>query len=124
MTMSNTKKANPGKSKATFIPKAYDWGLYFWKLPSGHLFRDEDGNMLNIPSMKNDISKMSELRKAANHYVEPEGEPWFYPGIKRATDEEFSEQQERVKSGLIPNLNDLGSVYDAQQSLLMYGDKE
>lgn len=124
MTMSNTKKAKIGKSKATFIPKMYDWGLYFWRLPSGHLFKDESNNLLNIPSMRGDISKIAELRKAAAHYGQPEGEPWFYAGIKRATDEEFSEQQDRLKSGLIPNLNDLGSVYDAQQGIKQYGNGE
>jgi hypothetical protein len=119
--MSNRKKSEIGKSRATVIPKAYDWGLYFWRLPSGHLFKDEEGNILNIPSMRNDISKMAELRKAAAHYGQPDGDTWFYAGIKRATDEEFSEQQERMKSGLIPNLNDLGSVYDAQQGIKKHG---
>lgn len=122
--MSNTKKPKVGKSKATYIPKNYDWGLYFWRLPNGHLFHDGQGNLLNIPSMKNDLAKMSELRKAATYYGQPEGEPWFYAGIKRATDEEHSEQLDRMKSGLIPNLNDMGAVYDAQQTLKKYGDQE
>jgi hypothetical protein len=122
--MSNTKKPKVGKSKATFIPKGYDWGLYFWRLPSGHLFHDGQGNLLNIPSMKHDISKIAEIRKAASHYGEPDGDPWFYAGIKRATDEEYSEQVDRMKNGLIPNLNDIGSVHDAQQSLLKYGSQE
>ena len=122
--MSNTKKAKVGQSKATFIPKGYDWGLYFWRLPDGHLFHDGQGNLLNIPSMKHDLGKIAEIRKAASHYGKPEGEPWFYAGIKRATDEEYSEQVDRMKSGLIPNLSDMGSVHDAQQSLLKYGDQE
>lgn len=122
--MSNTKKEKFGKSKATFIPKGYDWGLYFWRLPDGHLFNDGQGNLLNIPAMKYDLAKIAEITKAASHYGQPEGEPWFYAGIKRATDEEYVEQMERMKSGLIPNLNDMGSVYDAQQSLTKYGDQE
>jgi hypothetical protein len=121
MTMSNTKKAKIGKSKATFIPKDYEWGLYFWRLPSGHLFHDDDGNLLNIPAMKHDLSKIAELRKAAAHYGQPEGEPWFYPGIRRATDEQLSEQKDRLKAGLIPNLDDLGAVHAAQQTLQKYG---
>ena len=123
MTMSNTKKAKLGKSKATFIPKDYDWGLYFWRLPSGHLFHDGDGNLLNIPAMKHDLSKIAELRKAAAHYGQPDGEPWFYPGIRRATDEQLSEQKDRLKAGLIPNLDDLGAVHAAQQSLQQYGEE-
>lgn len=122
--MSNTKKAQIGKSKATFIPKNYEWGLYFWRLPNGHLFHDGEGNLLNIPAIKHDLAKIAELRKAAAHYGQPEGEPWFYPGIKRATDEEYSEQFDRMKQGLIPNLNDMGAVYDAQQSLKTYGSEE
>lgn len=122
--MSNTKKAQIGKSKATFIPKMYNWGLYFWRLPSGHLFKDEDGNLLNIPSMRGDLSKMAELRKAAAHYGQPEGEAWFYAGIKRATDEEYSEQKQRLKEGLLPNLNDLGAVHAAQQGIKQHGNDE
>lgn len=122
--MSNTKKAQIGKSKATFIPKMYDWGLYFWRLPNGHLFKDEDGNLLNIPSMRGDLSKMAELRKAAAYYGQPEGEAWFYAGIKRATDEEYSEQKQRLKEGLLPNLNDLGAVHAAQQGIKQHGNDE
>lgn len=123
MTMNRPKTPKVGKSKATFIPKNYEWGLYFWKLPNGHLFHDGQGNLLNIPSMRNDISKMAEIRKAAAHYGQPEGKPWFYPGIKRTTDEEYSEQKQRMSEGLIPSLNDLGAIHDAQKTLKQYGDQ-
>lgn len=122
--MSNTRKAGIGKSKATWIPKGYDWGLYFWRLPNGHLFHDGEGNLLNIPSMKNDLSKIAELRKAAAHYGQPDGQPWFYPGIKRASDEEYSEQVQRLKEGYIPTLDDLGAVHAAQQGIKMHGNDE
>jgi hypothetical protein len=121
--MNVSKSEKIGKSKATFIPKGYDWGLYFWRLPDGHLFHDGQGNLLNIPAMKHDLSKIAELRKAAAHYGQPDGEPWFYAGIKRATDEEFNEQQERLKAGLLPNLDDLGAVHAAQQTISQHGDE-
>lgn len=124
MTMSNTKKAKVGKSKATWIPKMYDWGLYFWRLPNGHLFHDGQGNLLNIPSMRGDLSKIAELRKAAAHYGQPEGEPWFYAGIKRATDEQHSEQVQRLKEGYIPSLEDLGAIHAAQQGIKKYGSQD
>ena len=124
MTMSNTKKAKIGKSKATWMPKMYDWGLYFWRLPDGHLFKDQDGNLLNIPSMRGDLSKIAELRKAAAYYGQPEGEAWFYAGIRRATDEQYEEQKQRLKEGLIPNLDDLGAVHAAQQGIKKYGNQE
>jgi hypothetical protein len=122
--MSNTRKPKVGKSKATIIDKGYDWGLYFWKLPDGHLFHDGNGSFLNIPSRKHDLSKIAELRKAASHHGQPEGTPWFYPGISRISDEGYSEQVDRMTNGLIPNLNDMGAVYDAQQTLKKYGAQD
>ena len=122
--MSNTRKPKVGKSKATIIDKGYDWGLYFWKLPSGHLFHDGDGNLLNIPSMKHDLSKIAEIRRAAAHYGQPEVTPWFYAGISRISDEGYSEQVDRMREGLIPNMNDMGAVYDAQQTVKKYGAQD
>lgn len=127
--MSNGKLPIIGKTKVTQIDKGtgqkamfgYEWGLYFGKLPDGHLFKNEDGDMLNIQSVKGDISKMAKLREAAAHYGQPEGEPWFYAGANRATDEEYAEQVDRLKSGLIPSMNDLGAVAAAKKSLQIYG---
>lgn len=119
--MSNRKKAKIGKSRVTPIYKNYDWGLYFWQLPDGHLFTNEDGDPLNIPSMKGDLSKMAEIRAAAAYYGQPEGQPWFYPGIERASEETYSEQLDRMKQGLIPDVNDMGAMYDAQKTLKAIG---
>ena len=113
-----------GKSKSTFIDKGYNWGIYVWKKANGKWFTDGNGNSLNIPSMKDDISKLAELKAAASHYGEPDGEPVFFSGLSRVTDEEYSEQMERMKEGLIPNLNDLGAVHAAQQTIKAHGDEE
>ena len=113
-----------GKSKATVIPKMYDWGLYFWQLPDGHLFHDGNGNLLNIPAYKDDITKLAELRKTAAYYGQPEGKPYFVSGLTRASEEEYSEQLDRMKQGLIPNLNDLGAVHAAKQTIAAHGDEE
>ena len=130
--MSNTRKAKIGKSKITQIDKGtgqramfgYEWGLYFWRLPDGHLFKDEEGRMLNIPSVKGDLGQMAKLRQAAAHYGQPDGEPWFYAGVNRATDEEYDEQMDRLREGLIPSLNDLGAVAAAKKTAELYGDAE
>jgi hypothetical protein len=132
VVMSNRKKPTIGKSKVTVMNTGdaqrkhfgFEWGLYFWRLPDGHLFKDEDGRMLNIPSIKNDISQMARLRQAAAHYGQPDGEPWFYAGVNRATDDEYQEQLDRVDQGLIPSLNDIGAVAAAKKSLELYGDAE
>ena len=112
-----------GKSKATVIDKMYDWGIYVWKKSNGKWFTDGNGNILNIPSMKGDASKLAELRAAAAHYGEPDGEPVFFAGLSRTTEEEYQEQKERMQAGLIPNLNDLGAVHAAKQTLKQYGDE-
>lgn len=112
-----------GKSKVTMIDKGYDWGVYVWKKANGRWFTDGEGNILNIPSMKGDISKLAELKQAAAHYGEPDGEPVFFAGLSRVSDEEYAEQVDRMKEGLIPNLNDLGAVHAAQQTLKQYGDE-
>lgn len=132
MVMSNKKTAQIGKSKVTVqnVGDAqrkhfgYEWGLYFWRLPDGHLFNDGNGNLLNIPSVKGDIGQMAKLREAAAHYGQPDGEPWFYAGVGRATDEEYAEQVQRVSEGLIPSMNDIGAVAAAKKSLELYGDAE
>ena len=104
-----------GKVNVKHIEKMYDWGLYFWQLPDGHLFRNENNDLLNIPAQRGDLSKIAELAKAAAYYGQPEGKAWFYAGGKRVSDSEYSEQVDRLKEGYIPSVNDLGAHYDALQ---------
>lgn len=132
MVMSNTRKTKIGKTKITQIDKGtgqramfgYEWGLYFWRLPDGHLFKDDEGRLLNIPSIKDDLGQMAKIRQAAAHYGQPEGEPWFYAGVNRATDEEYAEQLDRLNEGLLPTMNDLGAVQAAKKTAELYGDAE
>ena len=130
--MTAQKKPQIGKSKVTVVDVAdaqkkyfgFAWGLYFWRLRDGHLFTDGDGRPLNIPSVQGDIGQIAKLREAATHYGQPDGEPWFYAGINRATDDEYQEQLDRLDQGLIPNLNDFGAVAAAKKTLEVYGDAE
>ena len=117
-------KGQVGESKITMIEKDYNWGIYVWKKSNGKWFTDGDGNILNIPAYRGDLGKLAELKQAAAHYGEPEGEPHFFPGMGRVTDEEYSEQVERMKSGLIPNMNDLGAVHAAQQTVKKWGAED
>jgi hypothetical protein len=119
-------KQNPnkvGKSKATVIPKMYDWGIYAWKLSNGRWFTDGQGNVLNIPSHRGDLQQMSKLRETAAHYGQPDGEAVFFPGLKRVSEETYSEQLDRMLQGLIPNMDDLGAVHAAQETVKQYGDE-
>jgi hypothetical protein len=104
------------------IDKHYDWGLYVYKKSNGKWFTDDTGSVLNIPSEKGDISKIADLKKAAMHFGDDgEGTAVFVPGLTRISEEEYSEQKERFKEGLIPSMNDLGAWHAAQQTLDKYG---
>jgi hypothetical protein len=104
------------------IDKHYDWGLYVYKKADGKWFTDGEGNVLNIPSNKGDISQIAKLKQAAIYYGDPgDGQAVFVPGLTRITDEEYSEQIDRMKNGLIPSMNDLGAWHAAQQTLNTHG---
>ena len=119
------KNPNPlGNSKIKVIDKNYDWGVYVWQKANGKWFTDGQGNILNIPSHRGDEIQLYRLRQAAAHYGEPDGRPVFFPGLNRVSEEEYSEQIDRMKSGLLPNLNDLGAVAAAKQTIAKYGDEE
>jgi hypothetical protein len=107
------------------IEKDYDWGLYLYKKANGRYFSDGHGSVLNIPSMRGDIAKISELKQAAIHYGDPgNGTVEFIAGSSRVSEEEYSEQVDRMNSGLLPNLNDLGAVQAAKDTIALYGDEE
>ena len=104
------------------IDKHYDWGLYVYKKSDGKWFSDGNGSVLNIPSDRGDISKITELKKMAIYYGDDGlGEAVFVPGLTRVSEEEYSEQKERLKEGLIPSMNDLGAWHAAQQTLNTHG---
>jgi hypothetical protein len=104
------------------IEKQYDWGLYVYKKSNGKWFTDGEGNVLNIESMRGDISKIADLKNAARHFGDAgDGEAVFVAGLTRITDEEHSEQMDRLKQGLIPSMNDLGAWHAAQQTVDKFG---
>jgi hypothetical protein len=107
------------------IEKKYNWGLYVYKKSNGKWFTDGEGNVLNIESMRGDLSKMAQLKDAAKYYGDPgDGDAVFVPGLTRVTDEEYSEQLDRMQQGLIPSMNDLGAWHAAQQTHDKYGSDE
>jgi hypothetical protein len=112
-----------GESKITILDKQYDWGIYFWKKANGKPFTDGKGSVLNIPSHRGDALQIRKLQQAAKELGQEDGSYEFMPGVERISEEEYSEQIDRMKQGLIPNLNDLGAVMAAKQTLAMYGDE-
>jgi len=120
----NKKTGKPiiGNVRRKVIEKNYNWGLYVYKKSNGKWFTDGEGNVLNIPANRGDLDKISELKKAAMHYGDPgDGNAIFVPGLTRISEEEHSEQMDRMKSGLIPSMNDLGAWMAAQDTVNKYG---
>jgi hypothetical protein len=115
-------KGQVGESRAKIIEKHYDWGLYVYKKSNGRWFTDGNGSVLNIESMKGDIMQISKLKEAARHYGdEGDGTCVFVPGLTRISEEEYSEQKQRLSEGLIPSMNDLGAWKAAQDTHDKYG---
>lgn len=112
-----------GESKITVLDKQYDWGIYFWKKANGKPFTDGNGSVLNIPSHRGDALQIRKLVQEATALGQGDGSYEFMPGVERISEDEYAEQKERMAQGLIPNLNDLGAVMAAKQTLAMYGDE-
>ena len=57
----------------------------------------------------------AELKKVAIHNGDDGlGEAVFVAGLTQVSEEEYSEQKERLREGLIPSMNDLGAWHAAQ----------
>jgi hypothetical protein len=118
-------KGQVGESRAKIIEKHYDWGLYVYKKANGKWFTDGTGSVLNIESMKGDIRQIAKLKDAAKYYGdEGDGQCIFVPGLTRISEEEYSEQKQRMAEGLIPSLNDLGAVQAAKDTIAKYGSDD
>lgn len=115
-------KGQIGKTRVKVIEEPFsNAGIYVWQLPSGKFFTDGEGNALNIESMRGDESKIKELTQAAAYYGQPEGKAVFFPNVRKISDEEYSEQKDRLSQGLIPSTNDIGAFIAAKQTYDMYG---
>ena len=120
----NKKTGKPivGNVRKKVIEKNYDWGLYVYKKSTGKWFTDGEGSVLNIESMRGDLEQIKKLKQAAVYYGdEGDGECIFVPGLTRITEEEHSEQTDRMLQGLIPSMNDLGAWKAAQDTLNAHG---
>jgi hypothetical protein len=108
--------------RLTVIEKQGDDGIYVWKTPDGKVVTDGNGNTMNIPARRGDITAISKITKAAAYYGFPEGQAVFRAGQRRITDEEYSEQLDRMKEGYIPSETDLGAWYEADKGIKRHGD--
>jgi len=125
--MNNNKPRFPGQvgdTKVQVVEENFsNFGTYVWHKPNGKAFTDGQGNALSIESMKGDLTRVKELEDAARYWGQSEGTAKFYPNMKKISEEEHSEQVDRMSQGLIPSMNDLGAVIAAKDTLDKYGDE-
>jgi hypothetical protein len=114
---------NSSNPRLTVIEKKSEYGLYVWKTPEGKIVTDGNGNTMNIPARVGDIEAISKITKAAAYYGFPEGQAVFRPGQRRVTEEEYSEQIDRMREGYIPSETDLGAWYDAAKGIKQHGSE-
>src|ERR1035437_1658732 len=93
-------------------------GIYVWMMPDGKLIGDGESNYLSIASEKDDSTKIAHLRHAAHEVlrgngINPCGAPYFMPGNRKITDEEYADQLMRFKSGLVPDEYDVASMKES-----------
>ena len=69
-------------------------------------------------------ARLEKLEQEAKALGQGDGSYEFMPGVSRVSDEEYSEQVDRMSQGLIPNLNDLGAVMAAKETIEKYGSDD
>ena len=90
-------------------------GLYVWELDDGRWIKDEDGNVLSMPSVKGDAYKLGIFKRYAHDVLrdmgaEPNGKAVFLVGHRQISDAEFEEQKLRQEMGLTPDKFDVGAA--------------
>jgi hypothetical protein len=126
--MNKQKPRMPGQIGETKIQvieeKFSSFGTYVWMKPNGKPFTDGRGNALSIEGMRDDKARIKELADAAKYWGQSDGRAVFYPNMKKISDEQHSEQVDRMNQGLIPSMNDLGALIAAKKTLELYGDEQ
>lgn len=118
-------KGQVGKTRVQVIEEPFsNYGIYVWQLPSGKFFTDGQGNALCIDSMKGDQTRIDLLQKEAAWNGQPDGKAVFFANVRKVSDEEYSEQKDRMTQGLIASETDLGALIAAKKTFELYGDDE
>lgn len=114
-----------GKTKVSVVEEPFsDYGIYVWQLRSGKVFTDGEGNALSIDSMRGDESRIALLRNEASWLGQPDGQAIFFANVRKVSDEEYSEQVDRMAQGYIPSETDLGALIDAKKTFDQFGSDE
>ena len=92
-------------------------GIYVWEMPDGRWIGDDDGNFLSVTSRKGNRSRVDALAREVRSFGIYEGGPKFLSARRKIDDEEYEEQQQRLKWGLVPDPLDIGSYKDEMKKM-------
>jgi hypothetical protein len=92
-------------------------GIYVWEMPDGRWIGDDDGNFLSVTSRKGNRSRVDALAREVRSYGIYEGGPKFLSARRKINDEEFAEQEQRLRWGLVPDPLDIGNYKDEMKKL-------
>ena len=102
-----------GKANTRILQEESTLGIYVWEMPDGRWIGDDDGNFLSITSKKGNRSRIDALAREVRSYGIYEGGPKFLSARRKITDEEFEEQEQRLRWGLPPDPYDIGVYKDS-----------
>lgn len=102
------------KIKSAVVESKAKYGIYVWAMPDGKWVGDDEGRYMLIPAERGDVEKIKMITDAARSYGITEGEPFFVAGRRKVTDDEYREQETRLKLGLTPD------PFDIDESIEQY----
>lgn len=108
--MDSSGAVNLGNKTKTSVVEETNKGIYVWEMPNGAWVADDEGNWMNIPSVKGDLRKINMLKEAARSYGIEEGRAVFLSGHYRVSEDEYQEQRARLALGIVPDKNDIFSI--------------
>lgn len=103
--------------KSATVKEETRLGIYVWEMPDGRWIGDDEGNYLSVTSTRGNRSKIDALAKEVRSYGIYEGQPKFLSGRRKINDEEYAEQEQRLKWGLVPDPYDIGNYKDEMKKL-------
>ena len=92
------------KANTKILQEESTLGIYVWEMPDGRWIGDEDA-----------------LAREVRTFGIYEGGPKFLSARRKITDEEYAEQEQRLKWGLVPDPLDIGNYKDEIKNLRAEG---
>ena len=109
------------KKNTKFLEEESTLGIYVWEMPDGRWIGDDDGNFLSVTAKKGNRSLIDALAREVRSYGIYEGGPKFLSARRKITDEEYAEQEQRLRWGLVPDPLDIGNYKDEMKKLRAEG---